>query len=343
MSNSGKVLRAHNVAVFLHDHDRALGGGKTNRLGAYDITICRSSALATAAKRHTGRVNLDVVVHRGTEDKPWYVRIGSGRYARPVIAISKRFVAAKTTDETVDARPAAKGGGTIATGVAATETSTLYPELMFVQVVPHMVANYTLSSSNIGTFKAVIGVESGVFKSAGELAIEGSGTFESDKQLLSTKKHPKRALLIHPVLAATSQYTCYKTNPYFPHLRTSKCVTESSGHWTGDVRKEATRFRGCGSGKADPIRFTNHDQKGLKTSDGVKYSSSVSAGALGTSMTVSATYGGATRVDLEFDQERRVNRFCSGGNGEAVSSSSAFYVDYLPRAEPCQPHTPCRD
>lgn len=347
VSSGGKVLKHHNIAVFLHKRDRALGGGTTSRTGAYDIKICRSAKLAGAAKRHTGRLNLDLLAHRGDEDKPWYVRIAAGRYSNPTITVPKGFVAAKVVNESVPVRPTTtRGGGTVATGVAATETTTAYPGLMFVQAVPHMAAHYSINSSSVNNFKAVIGVESGVFKAAGELAIEGSRSFESKKILTSTRKRPRRALEVQPELTISSQYTCYKTkfNPYFPHIRSNKCVTESSGEWTGDVNRKWARFRGCGSGNADASRFTNRDQEELITSEGVKYSSTVSAGALGTSMSVSAAYGQGTNIRLTFNQGGKVHRFCAGGNGAVLARSSAFYVDSIPPPpQPCQPHTPCRD
>ncbi|CAI9407744.1 hypothetical protein HIDPHFAB_04845 [Nocardioides sp. T2.26MG-1] len=343
VTGGGKVLKRHDIAVFLHKRDQPLGGGKTSRTGAFSIKICRSSTLASVARRHTGRLNVDVLTHLRGGNGPWYMRIAAGHYSKPTITIPKGFVAAKVTDETVSARPSARGGGTVATGVAATDTVLRGPGLMFVQAARYMEANYTIKSSSVNSIKAVIGVDKGGYKAAGEIAIEGVSTFESGKVLKATRAKPRRAILVRPELAVTSQYTCYHYNPYFGgSLNTGKCVTESSGEWTGEVNKDQARFQGCNSGRAHAIRFTNRDQKYLKTSEGVTYSSTVSAGALGSSLAVTASYGSETGINVTFNQGGKVHRFCSGGNAETIAKSSALYVDFVPPpAEPCQPHRPC--
>ena len=208
------------------------------------------------------------------------MRIAVGRYTEPTITIPKGFVAAKVIDATTSARPAARGGGgTVATGVAATETVLRGPGLMFVQAVPHMKANHTIKSSSVNEIKAVIGVDKGGFKAAGEIAIEGATTFESGKVLQATRAKPRRAILVRPELAVSSQHTCCQYNLYFGGaLRAGKCVTESSGEWTGIVNKDTAKFQGCNSGRAHSTEFTNRDQRYLRTSEGVKYSSTVSAG-----------------------------------------------------------------
>lgn len=341
---SGKVLKRHDIAVFLHKRDRPLGGGKTSRTGTFNIKVCRSGALASVARRHTGRLNVDVLTHLRGRSGNWYMRIATGRYSRPAITIPRGFVAAKVTDATISARPSTRGGGTVATGVAATDTVLRGPGLMFVQTGPHMEADYTIKSSSVNNIKAVIGVDKGGYKAAGEIAIEGATTFESGKVLRGTRSNPRRAILVRPELAVTSQYTCYHYNPYFGGaLRAGKCITESSGEWTGDVNKDQARFQRCNSGRAHTIRFTNRDQRYLQTGEGATYSSTVSAGALGSSLTVTATYGSEANIKVNFDQGGKLHRFCSGGNGETIAKSSALYVDFMPPPpDPCQPHTPCR-
>ncbi len=124
VTGGGKVLKRHDIAVFLHKRDQPLGGGKTSRTGAFSIKICRSSTLASVARRHTGRLNVDVLTHLRGGNGPWYMRIAAGHYSKPTITIPKGFVAAKVTDETVSARPRARSSSTVRRRTASSGGST---------------------------------------------------------------------------------------------------------------------------------------------------------------------------------------------------------------------------
>jgi hypothetical protein len=201
---------------------------------------------------------------------------------------------------------------------------------MYVQAVRHMDAEYAISSSTVTSIKAVVGVEKGDYEAAGEIAIENTSTFQSVQSLHATKKRHQRARLVRPELAISSQYTCYSYNPYSGgYLGTGKCVTESSGKWTGVVHSSKETFHGCHFDGSNVTEFSNRTQKSLATGAGVSYASSVSAGALGSSLTISAAYGSGTEVRLNFDQGGKKHKFCVGGDSQYVSESAKLYVNSL--------------
>jgi hypothetical protein len=324
-----QALKRHDIAVFLHDHDRALGGGRTDSHGGFNIKVCRSATLKKYANRHDGRINFDVLTHRHGNGGSWYMRAATARYSSSKVPAGRGFVAAQVVDRTLSARTA-RGGGTYATGVAATGATVASPPLMFVQAVRHMTVDYKITSSTVEGIKAVIGAEGGSYKAAGEIAIESTSGFESLRTIKATKKRPEVARLIKPELAITSQYTCYTYNSYFgSYLGSGKCVTESSGKWTGPVHTEQTSFRGCHSAGSNVSTFTNRHQKEIATTAGVTYSSKMSLGALGSSLEVTAKYGSGTEVRLKFDQGGRKHKFCVGGNEGYVSESAELYVNSL--------------
>ena len=150
---------------------------------------------------------------------------------------------------------------------------------------------------------------------------------------------------MRPELAITSQYTCYSYNSYFGgYLGTGKCVSESSGRWTGNVSTSATPAQSCYAKSSHVLRFTQREQRYVATHEGVSYSASVSAGALGSQLEVSATYGSGTEVRLNFDQGGKKRHFCVGGNKAYVADSAELYVNrvkVVANPDPCVPHLPC--
>lgn len=267
-ATASKVLRRHAIAISLHDHGHPLGGGRTGKNGGFDVTVCRSPALRKYAHRHSGHINLDVLTHRRHKGGKFFMRATTARYASSTVAARRGFIAASMVNETANDRPGVRGGSVHATGVASTKTAIASPTLMYVQTVRHMHADYT---------------------------VESSDGFESVRTLKSTKKKPRRAILVKPELAISSQYTCLGGgyNPYFGGYLGSdgNCSTESSGRWTGPVHTRKTASRGCYAAGLNVLRFSNRNQKELATTSGVTFSSTVKVAALGSSWAVTAEYG----------------------------------------------------
>lgn len=110
----------------------------------------------------------------------------------------------------------------------------------------------------------------------------------------------------------------------------------------GNGGRAGGSFQSCAAGPSNILRFSNRTQRYVQTSDGVKYSSSVSAGAMGSSLTVTATYGSDATVKLAIDQGGKKHRFCVGGDERYVSDSAKLYINLVKDSPPpCQPHLPC--
>lgn len=317
VSDTGQVLRGHDVAVYLHQRDRALGGGRTGRNGGFDLAICRTPALAAYAEQHTGHVDLDLVTHARRGGGKLFVRVTSFRYAGSVARAPRGFVAARTDE---------RDGTTYATGAPATESTVASPPLMFVQAVRHMRTDYTIRSSAVTGVKAVVRVAGGGYRAAGTMSVDSSDGFRSARSLQPTRSRPEMARLVRPEIAVSSQYTCYQPNAYLgDYLGAGTCVAGSSARWTGEVYRSKTGFRGCHYGGSRVARFSNRAPRPIATGPGVSYTSTVSVGELG-SLTITADYGSGTGVRMRFDRGGPERRFCVGGNGTDLMDSAKLYV-----------------
>ncbi|MDB5169952.1 MAG: hypothetical protein JWN82_348 [Candidatus Saccharibacteria bacterium] len=334
ISSGGKALKRYGIIVTLHGKEKPLDGMRTSKRGGYSLQVCRTGGLSTYAKRHGGRVNFDLLAHVYDQRGKFFVRMVGVNYKASRQLVPSRFTPAKVYDGTLSARPSSRqGGGTVATGVANTAVSVVTPPLMYSQAVLHMTTHYTLNAASVRNVKAIVGLEKGGFGGAGEIAIGGSTGFESGRQLNATKRHPRVARLIAPELAVSSAYKCtaQSYNSYFgSYLGTGeqKCFTESSGQWTGDIKTLNTGYKPCTTGNSNVMYFTNKQQDHITTSQGVTFSSSVKASALGSSLTVSAKYDTGTEVRLEFDKGHK-HKFCLSGDAQFVSDSAKLYPSFI--------------
>ncbi|TIC85536.1 hypothetical protein [Nocardioides sp. GY 10127] len=315
----GTKLKKHRVLMMLHKDGTVLGGFRSNKKGFYSGSFCRTKTLKTYAAGHNGHLNIDILARKG--DGTTYVRTITTPVGRAATTVGGKFVPVRTYASA--SRTAGRG---VATGDPIGHSSLVNPGVMFVQAVPHMTAQYYFGAKSKATLEATVGAPGDTVSIAGEVSLSGETGFGSLRELNPTAKKRDRAVTVHPQIEVTNTYTCPSYNPYAGGFGVG-CLPESSGDWTGEVTTKAATFKGCFADSDGGWYFGNRSQREFITTDGVEYNNAVSAGAGGSSLKVSVTYGSDTYVKLVLDKTKKRHRYCIGGNADLVKNSSALYLN----------------
>jgi hypothetical protein len=326
----GSALKRYGVFVTLHNGDHALARGRTSRHGGFSLSFCRSKRLRTFASHHNGHLNLDVTLHAwNTRRGYFWVRIFTVPYGASHVAASAHYRPARTVSGRTSSRTASRSLAP-ETGMPDFGAYVVHPGMMFAEVVPHVHDPYTVSSSSVGSIKATIGVSVDGYGASGSLSVDDSSDFHIDKTLRSTRKHKARAIVVQPALSVTSQYNCYPIVYFGSWPGTSKldvkCDTTSSGKWTGVVRSVKAKYVPCTQGRTPVVFMNNRTWKGFGIGKGVTFRSEAGVNTPTGGFTVSTQYGAGTRLYYSLDQGGKKHRFCAGGNGSTLTSSSKLYI-----------------
>jgi hypothetical protein len=346
LTRDGSPLRRYGVAVYLHRSDRPLDHTRANKRGGFGMDVCRSRALSRYARHHHGHVNFDVVAHRyATKRGDFWIQVIDPIPRSDRVAVGRGFTRAHATEGRRGRAGSAGVRRNLPPKTGTVDIATFYvnPAVMFAETVPHMHAEYRVTSSSISSVKASIGISAGGFGAAGSMTIADSGTYWRAGTVSPTKKHARRALLVTPTLAVDSEYVCRPTYPFGVIQGTSslKCATESSGEWTGALKRTPVDYKSCSEGSAVLDGVDNHAVTEVGVGQGVTFNSEVAATSLDTSFAFSTTYGADTFMVYKLDQTKRRHRFCLGGNGRFVRDSSALYVTTVKGdASSCDPPGP---
>ncbi len=332
----GSGLKRFGVFVTLHNSPHALDKGRTNKKGGFGLSFCKSSRLRTFAQHHNGYLNLDVNLHPwGTSSGNFWVRVYTMPYRASHVPASGHYVPARTLFAGAQTKVASRSMG-VETGLPDFGAFFVHPEVMFAEVGPHVTDPYTVSSSDAGSIKATIGGTKGGYGASGSLTIEDTSDFHVDKVLHSTKKHPARAVTIQPELSVSSSWTCYNPSYYggFASGGALQCDPKSSGRWTGVVHTPKTRFVPCTQGRTPVVFMNNRTTTGFGIGAGVNFTAEVGATSPVGGITTTMKYGGATKLAYNLDQGGHKHRFCAGGNGTTLTSSSKLFISARVAAPP---------
>ena len=130
----------------------------------------------------------------------------------------------------------------------------------------------------------------------------------------------------------TGRYFCPHYNPYsggFSIKGERHCIVEAQGQWTGRIATSRTDYVPCTGGPARATYFNNRTTTYHEVHRGAVFTSEVSLSGFGSSLSVSAEYGTATRVRYEYPRSRRRHRFCLGGNASTLARSSRLFVTFV--------------
>lgn len=291
-------------------------------------------------------MNLDVVAHRyATRKGAFWIRVVDPSVQQDRVVLGRGFIRAQSTKgRPGHARPGTAGGNVAPqTGTVDIPRFFVDPAVMFAETTKHMHAEYRVSSSSISSVKASVGVSAEGFGVSGSMAIAKSGTYWRVGQLLASKKHPRRARLIKPRLSVDSKYVCRSYYPFGVVQGTAaqKCTRESSGVWTGHLKRARVDYRSCSEGSVAVDYVNNRRDKEAAIGQGVTFHSAVSVKALDTSFGFSTKYDAETFMVYKLDQTKKKHRFCLGGSGKSVASSPALYITYVKPGTPsCDPPGP---
>ncbi len=333
-SGGGHRLSRDHVALFLKGRDRPLAASVTSRRGGFRLSTCRTRMLARYARRHAGRVNLTLLAHERGHGGSFFARVLTRRYAGARrVHVPARFTRARTVPgsghrQSVDG----PGGAARSTGALDVSAQVVHPPLMFVQAVRHMTARYTMSSDTVRAITAMVGVNRGGYGAAGSVSLAGEAGFASGRVLRASARHPRRARLVRPELSMTGRYFCPHYNPYsggFSVKGERHCVVEAQGEWTGRIETSRTDYVPCTGGPARATYFNNRTTTSHEVHRGAVFTSEVSLSGFGSSLSVSAEYGTATRVRYQYPRSHRRHRFCLGGNASTLAHSSRLFVTFV--------------
>ena len=334
-AGGGHRLSRDHVALFLTGRDRPLAAAVTSRQGRFRLSTCRTRTLARYARRHAGRVNLTLLAHERGHGGSFFARVVTRRYvgARRV-HVPARFTRARTVPGSGHRGSADGSGGGAARSTGALDVSAqvVHPPLMFVQAVRHMTAHYTMSSDTVRAITAMVGVSRGGYGAAGSVSLAGEAGFATTRTLRASARHPRRARLVRPELSMTGRYFCPHYNPYsggFNVKGERHCVVEAQGEWTGRIETSRTDYVPCTGGPARATYFNNRTTTSHEVHRGAVFTSEVSLSGFGSSLSVSAEYGTATRVRYHYPRSHRRHRFCLGGNASTLARSSRLFVTYV--------------
>jgi hypothetical protein len=338
--NDGAALRRYVLAVFLHNHDHPLRHVRTSTTGGYSVRLCKGTAVRTYARRHNHRVGFDLWAHAYRAKSAYHVRtiavaIGASKVRVPSHFVRARVVqgssgtASSDTSETTTEAAASPVTGTVDLGAYL-----VHPSVMVVEAVPHMRVDYDVSSTSARAIEAVVGVSDDAFSASGSMSIGGTAAFDSGRTLRTGPGQAHVAKVVRSDLSVDSRFTCPQPalTPWWGGVSVGSlppCISESHGRWTGDVHVRATTYKPCGAGRARLMFFSNHSQRFVRVGRGTVFTARVKVGALMSSLAVSTEYQAGTSYTYFFDQTARKHRFCLGGNGKYVASSSRLYVSAL--------------